>query len=473
MEIVGVALPSIQRDFGLAATETQWIVSANLLAWGGLLLLGGRAADYFGRRRIFMLGLGLFLATSLLAGLAWNGGVLVAMRALHGVSAALMYPTALSILMNTFSEGRPRNRALAFWAGMGGTGSTLGLLLGGAVIDRFGWHWGFLLQVPITALMLVMCLVLLPDDRVTGRPRTMDVTGALSVTAGLGLVVYAVAEAPAAGWTSTRTLGTAALAAAALALFALVESRSPTPLVPPRILRSRLRVGGNLVVFVVTMIAFSMTYLYALYAQQVLGYSPLEYALSGTVFPVTVIVAAYLGQLVLHRVGFRPVAVTGSLLFGAGSLWFTRVAVDSSYFGLSFFALLLLGAGLGAGTLAASAAALTDVDEREAGLASGVNTATVMVGGGLGVALVATIAASGTGEVTTALTLTEGFRAGFTAGVVLSVVCLVLSLVLLGPRRRPGAGTAAEQDQGGPLRLVVPEPRSGDADQPSLKTTER
>ncbi|GFJ96537.1 MFS transporter [Phytohabitans rumicis] len=459
-----MGLPSIQRDFGLSATDTQWIVSAALLAWGGLLLLGGRTADYFGRRRVFMLGLALFLVTSLLSGLAWNGGVLIAMRALHGVSAALMYPTALSILANTFTEGRPRNRALAFWAGMGGVGSTLGLLLGGAVVDRIGWHWGFLLQVPITATMLVLCVVLLPADRATDRPRTMDIAGALTVTAGLGLIVYTVAEAPAVGWTSARTLGMTAVALAALALFVVVESRSAAPLLPLRMLRSRLRLGGNVVIFVVTAIAFSMTYLYALYAQQVLGYSPLRYAIAGAVFPLTVIVAAYLGQLVLHRVGYRPIAVLGTLLFGAGSLLFTRVAVDSPYFGLSFFGLVLLGAGLGTGTLAASAAALTDVDAREAGLASGVNAATVMIGGGLGVAVVATIAASRTGDATSPEALTEGFRAGFTASVVISAVGLVLAVALLGSRRRGSRTTG--------VPLTIPQPRSGDTDLPSLQSTE-
>ncbi|MEJ3748507.1 MFS transporter [Actinomycetes bacterium KLBMP 9797] len=466
-EIVGVALPSVQRDFGLTATETQWIVSSTMITWGGLLLLGGRAGDYFGRRRVFLAGLALFLITSQLSGLAWSGGVMVAMRALHGVSTALMYPTALSILADTFAEGRQRNRALAVWAGMGGTGSTLGLLSGGAIIDRFGWHWGFYLQVPITAAMIVLSFFVLKPDRDADRRRGLNLLSGLTITAGLGLIVYGVSQVPVAGWVSPRTLGVGMAAVAALALFAVVEARSAEPLMPLQVLRSRLRLGGNIVIFVVTAIVFSMSYLYSLYSQQVLGYSPLEYAVTGAVLPLTVIVTAYAGQLVLHRVGFRAVAVTGTLLFGAGALLFTQVSGRESYFELSFFALALIGAGLGTSTLAASAAALTGVKESEVGLASGVNTATVMVGGGLGVALVATVAAARTGASTSPEALTAGFQAGYGVGVVLSIIGLVLALALLGRgRRRAGdAGVAL------PLKPVsLPGPRSGDHDR-SLETT--
>ncbi|MEU8261631.1 MFS transporter [Micromonospora sp. NPDC048999] len=443
-QIAGVALPSIQRDLVLSTTEAQWIISANLLTWGSLLLLGGRAADYFGRRRIFLAGLSLYLLTSLTAGLASNGGTLVASRAAHGVSAAMMYPTALSILTNTFPQGGPRNRALALWAGMGGVGSTLGLLVGGGVVNAWGWRWGFYLHVPITAAMIVIALRLLPRDHVVSRPRSLDLTGALTITAALGLLVYGIAQAPADGWTSPKILGIGALAIVGVALFVLVERRSAAPLMPLGILRSRLRAGGNLVIFFTTMIAFALSFLYSLYAQEVAGYSPMKYALAAAVASVMVIIAAYVGQAALNRFGFRPVAVTGMVLFGAGALLFARMPVHGSYLADSLLPLVLEGAGLGAATLAASAAALTDVAGHEAGLASGVNTATTMIAGGLGVAVVATVAASRTGVATGPAALNSGFQAGFASGAVMALVGLVLAIALLGLGRRARAAQVAE-----------------------------
>jgi EmrB/QacA subfamily drug resistance transporter len=442
-QIVILALPSLAGDLGMSAAGAQWVLSANLIAFGGLLLLGGRAADLLGRRRMFMLGTALFLLASALSGLAWSTEVMLVSRALHGVSAALMAPTALSILTTTFPEGAERNKALAGWSGIAGIGATVGLLIGGGLTESLGWEWVFFVNVPVALVMLLLSPVLLPESRDHGQRRNYDVAGALTSTAALVLIVYAIVEAPVAGWTSGRTIGLFAGAAVLLALFLAIERRSADPLVPLRIFRLGNLVGGNLVMAIMGMIAFGMSVTISLYAQQVLGYAPLDFGLKQAVMPLMAFVGAYAGQAVITRLGYRPVAVVCVLLLGTGSFLLSQAPADGRYFADLFAGLLIFGLGLGAGTVAASAAALSRVPAHDAGLASGFNTAALQIGGAIGVAIVATVIAANAVGPDPVAAMTNGFHAGFTATVILAVIGLVLAIVLLRQPRRETADAPA------------------------------
>jgi EmrB/QacA subfamily drug resistance transporter len=445
--IVIVALPSIESDLGFSAQGLQWVISAYALTFGGLLLLGGRSADLLGRRRMFMIGILFFTAASLLCGLAWSPAALIAARAVQGVGAAVMTPTALSILMTIFEEGPDRNKALGIWGALGGIGGTAGWLIGGVLVDGPGWEWIFFINIPLGLVALALCPILLPESRGVGVGRSYDPLGALSVTGALVALIYSLVEAPNAGWGSAQTVGLLILSAALFAAFAAIESRAKAPLVPLRILRSRTRVGANTVMLVFSTVGFGMPFLLTLYAQQVLGYSALEFGVTSVVMPVTAAAGSIVGQSIVPRVGFRAVAATGMVLMGIGCLFLTQVSVSGSYFGDIFLGLLLFGPGIGLAFVTSSIAALAGVAEHESGLASGLNNTAFQVGAALGVAVVSTVAvsrtedffaANGTGD--TALALTEGFQAGFAACVVLAGIGLAASLLLLGPSR----GVAAE-----------------------------
>jgi EmrB/QacA subfamily drug resistance transporter len=436
-QIVVLALPSIAAALGLSASGAQWVMSAYLLSFGGLLLLGGRIADLLGRRRVFMTGTLLFGLSSLLCGLAWTAGVLVAARTVQGVSAAVMAPTALSILLNTFEEGHERNKALAVWSGSGGFGATAALLIGGPVTDVLGWQWVFFLNVPVALLLLALSPVLLRESRTEARTRSYDPVGALTATAALVACVYAVVEAPRAGWLSAQTLGLLGAALVLALVFTRVEARSAAPLVPLRLLRARSVSGGNLVVFLLGSCAFGMSYTLSQYGQGVLGYSPLRFGLCNVVMPVGAVLGSYAGQALVTRLGARPVAVGGLVLVGVGSLLLSGVPVDGGFVRDLFPGLLLFGPGLGACAVAGSIAALTGVGERESGVASGINTAAFQIGGAFGVAVVTSVAVSYTSGPQRLAALTAGYQAAFTACVVLAAAGLACALVLLrGPRQR-------------------------------------
>jgi EmrB/QacA subfamily drug resistance transporter len=445
--IVVVALPSIEADLGFSASGLQWVISAYALTFGGFLLLGGRAADLLGRRRVFMVGIAAFTLASLLCGLAWSPEALIAARAIQGLGAAVMTPTALSILMTMFPDGSERNKALGIWGAVGGIGATAGWLIGGPLTDGPGWEWIFLINIPVGLLALALCPVLLPESRVAGIRRSYDPLGALSVTAALVLLVYALVEAPEAGWGSAQTLGLVAGSLALFTVFVVVESRAHAPLVPLRFLQSRALVGANAVMLVLASVGFGMPFLLTLYAQQVLGFSAMKFGATSVVMPFAAAVGSIAGQAVVLRVGFRPVAAAGMTLMGLGCLVLTQISVEGSYFGDIFLGLLIFGPGIGLTFVTASIAALAGVADQDSGLASGLNNTAFQVGAALGVAVVSTIAVSrtddfvaenGTGDM--ALALTEGFQAGFVACAVLAGIGLVISLLFLAPRR----GTALE-----------------------------
>ena len=449
--IVIVALPSIEADLGFSAQGLQWVISAYALTFGGLLLLGGRSADLLGRRRMFMAGVVFFTAASLLCGLAWSPAALIAARAVQGVGAAVMTPTALSILITLFQEGPERNKALGIWGALGGIGGTAGWLIGGVLVDGPGWEWIFFINIPLGLCALALCPILLPESKGVGVGRSYDPLGALSVTGALVALIYALVEAPDAGWGSAQTIGLFVGSAVLFAVFATIESRGKAPLVPLRILRSRTLVGANTVMLVFSTVGFGMPFLLTLYAQQVLGYSALKFGVTSVVMPVAAAAGSIVGQAIVLRVGFRPVAVAGTVLMGLGSLFLTQVSVSGSYFEDIFLGLLIFGPGIGLVFVTSSIAALSGVAEHESGLASGLNNTAFQVGAALGVAVVSTVAVSRTDNFLTengsgnmALALTEGFQAGFVACVVLSAIGLAASLLLLGPRRDVAAAEALE-----------------------------
>jgi EmrB/QacA subfamily drug resistance transporter len=436
-QIVILALPSIEADLGLSASSGQWVLSAYLIAFGSLLLLGGRSADLLGRRRMFMVGTALFLVSSLVCGLAWSGSVLISARVVQGTSAAIMAPTALSILMTTFEEGAERNRALGIWSAIGGVGATSALLIGGPLTDGLGWEWIFFINIPVALGLLSLSPRLLRESRDTSCARCFDLAGAATITVALVALVYAVVEAPDAGWGDPQTIGLLIGSAALVWLFAMIERRSVYPLVPLRIFQSRTLVGGNLVLAALGMVAWGMSVTVSLYAQQVLGYSALQFGLGTSVMTVMAVVGSTTGQAIVTRLGFRPVAVVGLALTGGGCLLLTQVSVGGSYLGDIFFGLLVFGPGLGATYVAASVATLAGVAEQESGLASALNNAAFQVGGAIGAAVVTSVSVANDEGPSPLAALTEGFQAAFAAAAVFSALGLVCAILLLKMPRGP------------------------------------
>jgi EmrB/QacA subfamily drug resistance transporter len=435
--IVLVALPSIDAELAFSAGDLQWVLSAYLLSFGGLLLLGGRAADLLGRRRMFVAGTGLFALASLGAGLAGTSEALLTARVLQGVAAAIMTPTALSIVMTTFPEGAERNKALGIWGSTGAAGGTAAWLIGGPITDGLGWEWIFFINVPVAAVVAALSPVLLSESRAAAGQRRFDVAGAVTITAALLTLVYAVVEAPEAGWGSGQTLGLLALAAVLTVAFVGIESRTPAPLAPLGVFRSRSLVGGNLVLFALGTTGFGVPFILTQYAQEVLGWSPIQFGLASVVFPVTALIGTFTAQAIATKGGVRRVAVLAMAFCGLGSLLLTQVSVGGSYLGDLFFALLLLGPGIGAAYVAGSIASLTGVAEADAGLASGLNNASFQIGGAVGVAILSTVAVSGAHGADALAALTDGYRSAFAVAVAVAALGAAAATALLGRSRDP------------------------------------
>jgi EmrB/QacA subfamily drug resistance transporter len=443
--IVVVALPSIDADLGFGAGDLQWVLSAYLLSFGGLLLLGGRAADLLGRRRLFMAGTSLFALASLACGLSGSADVLIAARVVQGVAAAIMTPTALSIVTTTFPEGAERNKALGIWAAIGGIGATAAWLVGGPITDGLGWEWIFFINVPVALAVVALSPALLRESRDTGHGRRFDVAGAVTITAALVALVYAVVEAPDTGWADVQTLGLLAASAALIALFAAIEARSAAPLAPLRVFRSRALVGGNLVLFALGTLAFGMPFILTQYAQEVLHWSPAHFGLASVVMPVTAAIGSVSGQALATKGHLRSIAAAGLALTGLGCLLLTQVSVDGSYLGDVFFGLLVFGPGLGAAYVAGSIASLAGVAESDAGLASGLNNSSFQIGGAVGVAILSTVAVSEADGAGPLVALTNGFQAAFATAIVFAVLGLVAAIALLGNLRAPAPVAVAAE----------------------------
>lgn len=426
------ALPSIERDLGLHGPAIQWTVTAYALAFSGLLLLSGRAADLLGRRKVFLAGMVLRVLSSLLCGLAPSLEVLVAARALQGVSAAIIAPAALSMVMNAFAEGPERNKALGVWGGLGGFGATAGLLLGGLITDTLGWQWVFWLNVPVGATVLLLALVLLPESRT--HTRGFDLAGALTITPALVLLVYVISRVPSEGWDG-RLL---AAAAVLVALFVVIERRSAAALLPFRLLRSRVLVGGNLLLLIAGMAVDGMLITLTSHVQQVLGWSAVQFGLAAAAMTVASVAGALFSQRVVTRLGIRQVAASGTVLLGAACLLLTQISADDSL-GLLLVALLVFGAGMGTAAVCSQIAALTGVTERDSGLAAGLADTSFAIGTALGVAICSSVISAGASPIgrPVTLALTSGHRTAFATAAIFAATGLVLALTLLGKRPSP------------------------------------
>ncbi|MBA3436378.1 MAG: MFS transporter [Thermoleophilaceae bacterium] len=434
--IVNVALPSIGTDLDFSQDDLSWVVNAYTLTFGGFLLLGGRMADLLGRRRMFISGLILFGVASLLGGLAQSDAWLIAARAAQGLGAALISPAALSIVTTTFAEGAERNRALGVWGAVAGAGGAAGVLLGGVLTEYLGWEWVLLVNTPITFVAAFFAPRLLVESR-DERESSFDIPGALSVTAGLALLVYGLVNAAQAGWESGETLGILACALALLVAFVAIESRTKHPLMPFSIFRLRTLRGANIVGLLVGMSLFSMFFFISLYLQQVLGYEPLKAGLAYLPLAVLIVVSAGGASQLVTRIGFKPSLVMGMVFIAAGLLWFSRVSPDGTYVGDVLFPSMLVAIGLGFSFVPVTIAAVTGTEPGEAGLASGLLNTTQQVGGALGLAIAATVANSTTrdafagGERNPAVALTEGFQDAFLVCAGFAILGAVLTAVLI------------------------------------------
>ena len=433
--IVNVALPSIQIDLGFSQENLQWVISAYALVFGGFLLLGGRAADLLGRRRIFLLGVVVFTVASLLAGLAWSEASLIAARALQGLGAAIITPAALSILSTTFAEGRERNIALGVWGAVGGFGAAAGVLLGGILTDALSWEWIFFVNVPVGVAAFALAPFLLKESR-DARVKTFDVPGAVLVTSGLSLLVYAITEAGREGWLAGGTLAFFAAAFALLAGFVAWERRHPEPLMRFGIFRTRTVTGANVAGFIMGTAMFSMFLMLTLYMQQVLGYSAMKTGLGYLAVAGTAIVWSAVAAQLVTRIGVRPVLTVGMTMLTGGLVYFTQVEVGGSYLGDLLPGFLLIGIGIGFSFVPISIAALAGVQPSEAGLASGLINTSQQIGGALGIAALSTIATSQTADAVAGGSaplpaLVDGFTAAFLAGAIIAAVGIVAALTLI------------------------------------------
>ena len=415
LTIVNVSLPTIGRDLHFSATNLQWVVTAYALTFGGFMLLGGRAADLLGRRRILMVGLSLFTAASLGAALSTGEVSLIAARAVQGLGAALMLPAALSIVMNMFAEGAERNKALGIWGGLGAGGATVGVIAGGLLTRYAGWQYIFYLNVPIGAAALALAPRIVPDSRLATTRRRFDALGAIAGTGGLVLLVDAIAQAPQYGWGATRTVALLAASAALLATFLVIENRVQEPVLPLSIFQLRTLAGANAAGLLLGGSFFAFIFVGTLYMQEVLHYSALQTGLAWLAASLTSIVLAGISQALVTRGGAKVVMAIGMTLIGAGVLWATQVPVHGHFLANLAGPFVVAGAGTAFAFIPISIAALAGVSEHQAGLASGLLNTSQQLGGAIGIAIASSLAASHTQTLVHAGTaapaaLTGGFQ---------------------------------------------------------------
>ena len=453
--IVNVALPSIGKALDFSQDNLSWVVNAYTLTFGGFLLLGGRLADLLGRRRMFMYGLVLFSLASLLGGLAQSDVWLIAARGLQGLGAAIVSPAALSIITNTFAEGAERNKALGVWGAVAGSGGAAGVLLGGVLTEYLGWEWVLYVNVPIGVAAALLAPRLLDESRDEVENRSFDVVGAVSVTAGLVLLVYALVDAPQQGWGSTRTLVLSALSVVILAGFVAWERRRTAPLVPFSIFRLRTLRGANVVSVLVAMSLFSMFFFISLYMQQVLGYDALKAGLSYLPLALTIIVSAGVASALVTRIGFKITLIAGMVLVTIGLLWFAQVPPHGSYVSDLLGPMLVAAVGLGFAFVPVTIAAVTGIRPDQAGLASGLVNTSQQVGGALGLAILVAVANSTTssqisdGVHDRAVALTEGFQAAFLVGAGFAAAGAILAGLLISSRDAREHAEAARRGDAG------------------------
>jgi EmrB/QacA subfamily drug resistance transporter len=435
--IVNVALPSIRQDLNFSQTSLAWVVNAYLLTFGGFLLLGGRLGDLFGHRRLFLIGISLFTVASIGCGLATSQGFLVGARAVQGLGGAVVSAVGLSLTMNLFTEPAERAKAMGIFGFVAAGGGSIGVLLGGVLTDVLNWHWIFLVNVPVGVLVVVLSLRLLPPAPGQAAAARLDVAGAVTVTAALMLAVYAIVNGNQEGWTSTQTVGLLVAAAALLALFLGIESRVRAPLMPLGLFRLRNVATANTVGVLWAAAMFAWFFISALYLQLVLGYSPLQVGLA--FLPANLIMGAFsigLSAKLVMRFGFRTPLATGLLLAAAGLALFTRAPVDGNFVVDVLPSMILLGFGAGIAFNPVLLAAMSDVAPEESGLASGIVNTSFMMGGALGLAVLASVASSRTTSLSASgddhlTALVGGYHAAFLLGAIFAAAAAGLGGALL------------------------------------------
>ncbi|HEX4720799.1 MAG TPA: MFS transporter [Thermoleophilaceae bacterium] len=461
--IVNVALPTIKTDLHFSQENLQWVVTAYSILFGGVLLLGGRMADLIGRRRLFMAGLAVFTASSLLDGLAWSEGSLIAFRGVQGLGAALLSPAALSILMTTFAEGRERNLALGIWGAVSGSGGAAGVLLGGALTSALSWSWVFFINVPVGLAVIALAPRLLGESRADLAHRHFDLPGAASITSGLMLLVYAMTRAVQHGWGTTETIGLLAASAALIVAFVAIEARSTAPLLPLRMFRLRTLTGSNVAGLLLGAAVYSQFFLLTLYMQQVLHYSALKTGVAYIALTLTTIAFSAVSQGLVTRLGVRTVLPAGLALSTVALVLFAQLPVHGHYFRNLFPGFVVSGLGLALVFIPMSIGALTGVRAADAGIASGLINTTQQIGGAIGVAAATTIATTFTAHYvsshagTTAFSaaaLTHGFQIAFYALAATAAAGAVLAAVLIEPQAAP---VEREREIGD----TAPEPATG------------
>ncbi len=450
--IVNVALPSIKTDLHFSQASLQWVITAYAILFGGVLLLGGRLADLFGRRRLFVTGVALFTVSSLLSGLAWSEASLVIFRALQGLGGALLAPAALSILVTTFSEGRDRNIALGVYGAASGTGGSAGVLLGGLLTSTLNWSWIFFINVPVGLAVIALAPRLLKESRAASAHRHLDLAGATTSTGGLMLLVYALTQATQHGWGSTTTIALLTVSAALLLSFVAVELRSKAPLLPLRIFRLRTLATANAIAVVIGSISFSQFFLLSLYMQEVLHYSAITTGLAYIAITFTIAGGSNLAQRLVTRFGVRNTLTTGLVLSTLALASYTRLPVDGHYFWDIFPGFIVGGIGFALCFVPVTIAGLSGVRPADAGIASGLINTTRQVGGAIGLAAVSTIAATYAGSyaaghagetVASGAALRHGFQLGFDTLTGLSLLGALIAVTL--PRRQPRRELSEEQ----------------------------
>ncbi len=438
--IVNVAIPSIGKDLDFSPENLQWIPNAYALTFGGFLLLGGRMADLLGRRRLFMGGLILFVIASLAGGLSQSETQLIGFRALQGLGAAMLAPSALSMVTNMFTEGAERNKALGVWGAVSGSGGAAGVLLGGVLTQYAGWQWVLWVNVPIGLIAAFLAPRLLVESRAESATRHFDALGAVTVTAGLSILVYALVDAVNAGWGSTQTIALLAVSLALILVFVAIERQSVAPLVPFRIFRLRTLTGANVIGLLIGAALFSMFFFLSLYMQKVLGYDALKTGLSYLPLALIIIVSAGAASVLVTKVGFKPILTAGMVLITIGLLWFTQLPVDGVYLNDIVAPMVISAAGLGFAFVPVTIAAVSGISPDDSGLASGLINTSQQIGGALGLAVLATIANSTTQDLMTAAkgapaalpnALTEGFHDAFLAGAGFAILGIFATLVLI------------------------------------------
>jgi EmrB/QacA subfamily drug resistance transporter len=444
VSIVNVALNALKSSLHFSESGLQWVITSYAIVFGGFLLLGGRIADLFGRRRVFAVGVLVFVIGSALCGLAWSSGSLIAFRALEGFGGALFAPAGLSLLMTTFPEGQGRARAIAFWGAASGSGGAAGVLLGGVLVSYLSWPWIFLINVPVGLAVVALVPRYLAEAKRLDGKRHFDVAGAVTVTASLMLFVYALTSASQHGWGSGLTSVAFAASAALLTAFVGIERRAPAPLMPLGIFRVRTLAAGNVVTVALASIAFSNFFLLALYMQQVLGYSAAQNGLAFLAVALPIAVISNAAAPLVRRFGPRPVLAVGLALIVGSEAWLLRLPTNGHYGYDLLPAFLLMGIGMALSWVPVTIASLAGVSPADAGIASGITNTSRQIGGALGLAVVTTIASAKSGE--TAATLTHDFHQAFVVLFALVVAALAVAVVFLHDRRAPAAAVESQPD---------------------------